>query len=205
MKKLVVFGGSGFLGREIIKIAREDYHVISVSRHGQPALDEEWLSTIEWIKGDVFQPESWRYVLKDADIVIDAIGLLVENRKKGLTYERFNIEPAKLTANEAQKMKVPYFVYISANRFTTFFLKRYFHSKARAESIVLSYFPHALLVRPSFMYGKHRKLTTTHAKMIHLAKKIPFVSQPIKQLQPQKVEEVAQAITLKMKEMTEEK
>lgn len=203
MKRLLIFGGSGFLGREIIKIACKQYHVISVSRHGQPKEVEEWMSEIQWEKGDVFQTETWCHLLKEVDVVIDAVGLLIENPKKGMTYERLNIEPARITARKAQEMKVPHFVYISANQFTTLFLKRYFHSKAVAETLVLSYFPKALLVRPSFMYGKNRKLTTTQAKLIRLAKKVPLLSQPIKKLQPQNVEEVAQAIVIKIQEMTE--
>lgn len=196
MKKMVIFGGSGFLGREIIQQAlHQNFDVTSISRSGAPEVRESWMNKVRWLKADVFDPNMWRDKLVDVDVVIDAIGVLIGDEK---LYEKMNILPAKILAKEASTMHVPTFVYISAKPFSEKFLTAYFISKKEAERAVKFYYLDALIVRPSFMYGKRRKGTTTQAKFIQLAKKIPFVSSKITHLQPQAVEHVAHAIIAKL-------
>ena len=53
--KVIIFGGSGFLGQQIAKILVQRQHqVISVSRHGKPAtLSASWSHQVQWICSDV--------------------------------------------------------------------------------------------------------------------------------------------------------
>lgn len=78
--KLVVFGGGGLLGREIcIGGAKRGMNVFSVGSQGK-----KWTNNtqIECIKADVFNPESYRSLIMDADIVVSSIGILLESNYK---------------------------------------------------------------------------------------------------------------------------
>ena len=192
MKRIVIFGGNGFLGREVIKKSlAKGYVVTSVSRSGAPQIEDAWTTQVNWVRGDVFAPETWNQYL-NADAVINTIGILLENKIQ--TYEKMNVEAAKTIAQEVAKHPNVQLIHISAAHFTDHLLKGYFHSKLRGEQAVLEAIPSAQIIRPNFMYGAARKGTNIEANVIQTWRKIPFIFQPIKGLKPQRVEDVAQEI-----------
>lgn len=90
-RKLVVFGGNGFLGKRICQIALQSgifKSIISLSRSGARPLPAEgnteynphnWMNDIEWAKGDIFDPKSYEQHLLDTTDVVHSIGILLEN------------------------------------------------------------------------------------------------------------------------------
>lgn len=86
LAKLVVFGGNGFLGRRICEAGiRRGMMVTSVSTSGKrPQFDspveDEWIKKVSWAKGDVFRPETYKDIIKDATGVVHSIGILLENK-----------------------------------------------------------------------------------------------------------------------------
>ncbi|KAA8893733.1 hypothetical protein FN846DRAFT_490424 [Sphaerosporella brunnea] len=90
-RTLLVCGGSGFLGSRICKIASaRNWTVTSLSRHGEPSWGEfqhqrpEWASKVNWRKGDVMDPSTYREALKDVDAVVHSLGILLEADYKGV-------------------------------------------------------------------------------------------------------------------------
>jgi nucleoside-diphosphate-sugar epimerase len=88
-RSLLVCGGSGFLGSRICKIASaRNWAVTSLSRHGEPAWPQqqrpEWASKVNWRKGDVMDPSTYREALKDVDAVVHSLGILLEADYKGV-------------------------------------------------------------------------------------------------------------------------
>lgn len=85
VKKLVVFGGTGFLGKRICENAvNRGYNVVSVTGSGKkpqpyPKEDCPWIDKVNWQKGNVFQPETYNEQLKDCTAVVHSIGILLEN------------------------------------------------------------------------------------------------------------------------------
>lgn len=90
-RKLVVFGGNGFLGKRICQIALQSgifKSIISLSRTGTRPLPAEgntkysphnWMNKIEWAKADIFDPKSYEHHLYDTTDVVHSIGILLEN------------------------------------------------------------------------------------------------------------------------------
>ncbi|GME76953.1 unnamed protein product [Ambrosiozyma monospora] len=84
-KNIAIFGGNGFLGRRICETAiSKGYNVTSFSSSGKKpwnasAEDQKWIDKVNWVKADVFKPESYQEYLKDADAVVHSIGVLFEN------------------------------------------------------------------------------------------------------------------------------
>mmetsp|Transcript_9879 Transcript_9879/g.14864 ORF Transcript_9879/g.14864 Transcript_9879/m.14864 type:complete len:315 (-) Transcript_9879:145-1089(-) len=79
-KKLLVLGGSGFVGREVCKRAiDEGFQVTSLSRRGEnPLPGDEKLSQVAWIKGNALDQKTVDGLVKDADAVVHSMGLLFD-------------------------------------------------------------------------------------------------------------------------------
>lgn len=76
MKHLVVFGGTGFLGRHIVNAAlKAQWKVTSVSKSGGPVLNKD----ATYYSADVFEPPSYEAILSDADAVVHSMGTIFEN------------------------------------------------------------------------------------------------------------------------------
>ena len=97
MSRIIVFGGSGFMGQALLKAAlTKQFKVVSISRSGQPISNEPWMDQVEWLSADVFEPKTWSEVIQQTDYVIDSIGILFEKKAKGITYGKFHYQAAKL-------------------------------------------------------------------------------------------------------------
>ncbi|TGZ80032.1 NAD(P)-binding protein [Ascodesmis nigricans] len=94
---LVVVGGSGFLGTRICKLASSrNWTVRSLSRHGEPhwpsptstsiatSARPDWADKVDWRKGDVLNPDTYRDAIKGADAVVHSLGILLEADYKGV-------------------------------------------------------------------------------------------------------------------------
>ncbi|KAK0630718.1 hypothetical protein B0T17DRAFT_490125 [Bombardia bombarda] len=86
-KKLVVCGGSGFLGSRICKAAvRRGWDVTSISRSGEPQwktvtsspTPPPWAHKVFWERADIFRPAEYVALLKGADYVVHTMGILLE-------------------------------------------------------------------------------------------------------------------------------
>ncbi|RMZ89504.1 hypothetical protein DV736_g3281, partial [Chaetothyriales sp. CBS 134916] len=92
-KKIVVAGGSGFLGSRICRSAvGRGWNVTSISRSGEPswqlvtasATAPAWSKQVQWAQGDILQPPTYTALLKDAHAVVHTMGILLEADYKGL-------------------------------------------------------------------------------------------------------------------------
>ncbi|KAL1998698.1 hypothetical protein VTN02DRAFT_5719 [Thermoascus thermophilus] len=96
-KRIVVGGGSGFLGSRICKAAvARGWSVTSLSRSGEPRWDTitasreppSWASGVEWAKADILKPSTYKPFLKDASAVVHSMGILLEADYKGVVQGR---------------------------------------------------------------------------------------------------------------------
>ncbi|KAL6501505.1 hypothetical protein OROGR_026638 [Orobanche gracilis] len=73
-ERIVVLGGSGFVGSAICKAAvSKGIEVISLSRSGRPSYSGSWVDQVTWLTGDVFCA-NWDEVLPGATTVVSTIG-----------------------------------------------------------------------------------------------------------------------------------
>ncbi|KAG7290633.1 hypothetical protein NEMBOFW57_000636 [Staphylotrichum longicolle] len=92
-KRIVVFGGNGFLGSRICRAAvARNWDVTSVSRSGTPHWSSvtsspsppSWSHKVSWERGDIFRPAQWTPLLHNADYVVHSLGILLEADYKGV-------------------------------------------------------------------------------------------------------------------------
>ncbi|PON85419.1 NAD(P)-binding domain containing protein [Trema orientale] len=155
-ERIVVLGGSGFVGSAICKAAvSKGIEVVSVSRTGRPTYPGPWVDEVTWTPGDVFYL-NWDEVLPGATAVVSTIGGFGSEEQM----LRINGEANVVAVNAAKDYGIPKFVLISVHDYNlpSFLLSSgYFTGKRKAESEVLSKYPNSgVVLRPGFIYGKRR-------------------------------------------------
>ncbi|WP_297075771.1 NAD-dependent epimerase/dehydratase family protein [uncultured Enterococcus sp.] len=200
-QRIVIFGGSGFVGQAIAKRAlANQYEVISISRSGRPKGTEPWFDQIQFIQADVFDAKQWHDTIKTGDILVDAIGILTEKKAKNLTYRRYHYEIVKIITQAVSDIKHLSFIYISASQGVPFH-PGYLREKQRAEVFLENIPLPSAIVRPSLLYGKGRKYSTEMAKAIFISKKIPGVAWLLRSFEPRPVEWVGDQVIAKLTQL----
>lgn len=77
-KKVVVLGGTGYVGREVCRLAVKRGHTVtSLSRRGQPEKGRE-LDGVKWLSGDATDPTVIANAINGCDVVVHSLGLLFD-------------------------------------------------------------------------------------------------------------------------------
>ncbi|KAG1674389.1 hypothetical protein FOA52_012915 [Chlamydomonas sp. UWO 241] len=154
--RLVVFGGRGFVGSHICKEALgTGLHVVGISKSGTPPISgEPWIKDVEWIRGNVLEPQTYAHHLKGAVAAISCVGAF------GSQEQMLRINgTANVTAVETCKAAgVPRFVFISATipaiPGLDYLIGGYTKGKKAAEEAVLAHYPTGgVVLRPGVVYG----------------------------------------------------
>ncbi|KAG8081824.1 hypothetical protein GUJ93_ZPchr0014g47217 [Zizania palustris] len=155
-EKIVVLGGSGFVGSAICRAAvSKGIEVVSLSRSGRPSYSDPWVDQVTWLAGDVFYTR-WDEVLVGATAVVSTLGGFGNEEQM----KRINGEANVTAVNAAKEFGIPKFILISVHDYNlpSFLLSLgYFTGKREAESEVLSKYPNSgVVLRPGFIYGKRK-------------------------------------------------
>ncbi|XXG75564.1 hypothetical protein AAC387_Pa08g0107 [Persea americana] len=155
-ERVVVLGGSGFVGSAICKAAvSKGIEVISLSRSGRPSSADSWVDQVTWQTGDVFYAR-WDEVLVGATAVVSTLGGFGSEEQM----KKINGEANVLAVAAAKEFGIPKFILISVHDYNlpSFLLSSgYFTGKRKAESEVLGKYPNSgVVLRPGFIYGKRR-------------------------------------------------
>lgn len=165
MRNLVVFGGSGFLGKRICQLASsKDYNVISLSRSGRSPLNEssKWTNNVQWESCDIFNPDTYKKYLVGASDVVHSIGILLEDQRYKM---RINNSMSSQNSSCVQwfafgknplEKKDPNFTYEKMNKYSAMLLADTFSSicKKRSSSSSESTFSYVSADRGFFMIPK---------------------------------------------------
>lgn len=154
--KIIVFGGRGYVGSYICKEALSTgLGVMSISRSGTPPItNAPWTREVEWVRGNILEPQTYQEHLKGAVAAISCVGGF------GNQQEMLKVNGAANTAAvEACKAAgIPRFVLISATipniPGLEMLLSGYINGKAQAEEAVRQNYPDSgVALRPSVIYG----------------------------------------------------
>ncbi len=113
--RVLVAGGTGFLGRAIVSRLLADGHeagILSRSQHLADPVD----ARARWEQGDVTEPKTLDGRLEGYDAVVDAVQFPnspIENPKKGFTFERVDLGGTKNLVDAARTQGVTHFIGLS--------------------------------------------------------------------------------------------
>jgi NADH dehydrogenase len=197
MTTVVVFGGTGFLGRRLVhRLAAEGVVVRVAVRHpdgARSALPAADLDQVTFFRADVRDQASVTAAIAGADAVVNAVSAYVE--KGGLTFETVHVQGAEMVAREAGRLGVARLVLVSGIGADPQSRSLYIRSRGRGELAVQQAFQDATIVRPSAMFGAGDALFSTLADLARLLPVLPLIGGGRTRLQPVYVEDVAEAVT----------
>lgn len=190
-----VFGGSGFIGRYVVRrLARQGWMVRVAVRDPEAALFLKTAGTVGQIVpiyANVTDDTSVAAAMAGADVVINLVGILAE--LGGAGFQSIHAEGAGRVAAAAAAAGVGRFVHMSAIGADPGSPSRYAQTKAAGEAAVRAAFPAASIVRPSVVFGPEDSFFNRFAAIARIAPFMPVIAGATK-LQPVYVGDVADAI-----------
>ena len=194
-KLVTIYGGSGFLGRQIAKVlASQGWRIrVAVRRPNEAGVVRTYGAPgqIEPVPCNVRDDRSVAACMADADAVVNCVGILVNEGKN--TFESVHETAAARVARISAERGVAHFVHISALGADPRSDSHYAASKGRGEAAVLAARPDAVILRPSVIFGSDDKFYNRIASASRLG---PVMALPRAnaQLQPVYVLDVAAAV-----------
>ncbi len=195
MSKLVtIYGGSGFLGRQIARLmAKEGWRVRVACRRPNEALFVKpygAVGQVEPVLCNIRDEASVAAAMIGADAVVNCVGTF--DRGGANNFDAVQRAGAERVARLAAKAGVGRLVHISAIGADAGAESLYQQSKAAGEAAVTAAFPGAVILRPSVMFGPGDGFFNRFAAQSRLGPVLPIVGGNTK-FQPVYVEDVARA------------
>jgi uncharacterized protein YbjT (DUF2867 family) len=195
MKTVTVFGGTGFLGRHVVRrLNMEGIALRVAARHPQPARLEVSRREIpvQPVTADVRRPESLDAALEGAEGAVNAVSAYVE--KGDVSYESVHLHGAAHVAAACAKHGVKALIHMSGIGADPSSPSRYISMRGRGEEAVRRAFPDAVILRPSVMFGPDDAFLNNLAAIARSSPAIPLIGNGATRLQPVHVEDVAAAV-----------
>ena len=194
-KLVVVFGGTGFLGRRAVRhLRRGGFSVRVASRH--PDRGRELFgsddSQIESIEANIHSEPSIAGAVAGAYGVVNAVSLYVERGRE--TFHSVHVEAAQRIAAQAQQAGSERLVHISGIGSDATSSSLYIRKRGEGESAVRAAFAGAIILRPAVMFGPDDTFITTMVTLLRRIPVYPMFGQGLTRLQPAYVEDVGEAI-----------
>ncbi len=192
---VTVFGGSGFLGRHVVRaLASRHYRIrVAVRRpeltgHLQPL---GRVGQIVAVQANVRFPPSVEAAVHDADVVINLVGILFERSRQ--RFDAVHVAGAQAVAQAARAAGAR-LVHVSALGADENAASHYARSKAEGEQRVREAVPDAVIMRPSFVFGPEDDFYNRFAALARLAPALPLPGGGHMRSQPVFAGDVAEAI-----------
>jgi NADH dehydrogenase len=192
---VTVFGGSGFLGRNVVRaLAKRDYRIRVAVR--QPELAGHLqpigrVGQIHAVQANLRYPASVEAAMRDSQIAINLVGILTEGAAQ--SFEAVQAKGAETIAKAASAVSAR-MVHVSAIGADENSLSGYGRSKAAGEKAVLAAVPSATILRPSVVFGPEDQFTNRFAALARISPMLPLIGGGVTRMQPVYVGDVATAV-----------
>jgi NADH dehydrogenase len=192
---VTIFGGSGFLGRAVVRaLCKRDYRIrVAVRRpelagHLQPL---GRVGQIHAVQANLRYPASVEAAMRGAEIAINLVGVLAPSGAQSFAAVHAAGAAAVAKAAVAAGARM---VHVSAIGADANSPSLYARSKAEGERAVQSAIPSATILRPSVVFGPEDDFTNRFASLAQISPALPLIGGGATKLQPVYVGDVATAV-----------
>ena len=197
MKKVLIFGGSGQIGRHLIRrLTNKNYLVTVVTRNlhrkgtvlrlgGNPGY-------VEIIEANIFNEGKLNDLFKDKDICINLVGIISENKKN--KFKNIHTYFPTLLSKKCEEFKLKQFIHISALGVDKAKDSKYAKSKLEGEKNILENFSKTTILRPSVVYSVDDNFTTNLMTLLSLLPVFPLYYEGKTKFSPIHVSELCEII-----------
>jgi len=190
-----VFGGSGFLGRYVVKrLAHKGYVVRVAVRDPEATLFLKPAGAVGQIVplyASVTEEATVQRAVEGAEVVVNLVGILAEHRRGA--FQAVHAEGAGRIARLAAAAGTRHLLHVSAIGADPASPSRYATTKAAGEQAVRQAFPQATIFRPSIVFGAEDQFFNRFAAMARMLPVMPVIAGDTR-LQPVFVGDVADAM-----------
>ena len=197
-KLVTVFGGSGFIGRQVVRaFAKRGWRVRAAERRPDLAISlmtNGIVGQVMAVQANI-RPEyraSVERAIEGADAVVNLVGILAPSGKQ--SFDAVHTAGAAMVAECAAAAGIKSFVQMSALGANANSASVYARTKAEGEAKVLAALPQAVIVRPSIVFGPDDNFFNKFASMAASAPALPLIGGGQTRFQPVYVCDVAEAI-----------
>lgn len=193
---ITVFGGSGFLGKYVIReLVKEGWRIRVPVRRPHTAQELKVIGNVgqvQLVQANLRYEDSVKQAVAGSDAVINLVALLFEEGKQ--SFESLHVQGAATLAKAAAAQGISNFVQVSAIGADAESDSDYSRTKAEGEQAVRAAIPTADIMRPSIIFGAEDQFFNRFAAMAQLAPALPLLGGGDTVFQPVYVGDVAQAI-----------
>ena len=193
---VTVFGGSGFVGGQVVRqLAKAGHRVRVAVRNPNLAYRMRMLGDvgqIEVVQANVRNAASVARALEGAEAAVNLVGVLWESGRQ--QFQTLHVMGARTIAEQAKAAGVKRLVQISAIGADENSTSKYARTKALGERAVRDVFPGAVVIRPSIVFGADDKFFNKFGQMAALFPALPLIGGGETKFQPVFVADVAAVV-----------
>jgi NADH dehydrogenase len=192
---VTVFGGSGFLGRHVVRVlAKRGYRVrVAVRRPDLAGFLQPlgFVGQIQVSQANVRFPDSVARAAEGSEAIVNLVGVLAESGRQ--SFDAVHVFGARTIASAAKAVGAP-LVHMSAIGADAASPSAYGRSKAEGEMAVRELAPDAVVMRPSVVFGQEDEFFNRFAAMAQFSPALPLIGGGATKFQPVFVGDLAQAV-----------
>lgn len=187
IKQVTVFGGSGFIGRAIVRALAQEGLLVRVAVRrielAEPLKTAGDVGQITLMRANLRVPSSVAAAIAGSQAVVNAAGIPFQRGRQ--RYQSVHVAGARVIAEAAHAAGVERLVHLSGigadHRGSK---NRFVRSKVEAEDAIVAGFPSATILRPSVVFGPDDAMFNRLARIAALAPFVPVVGSGLAKVQP---------------------
>jgi len=195
---VTVFGGSGFIGRHVVRaLARRGFRVRVAMRRPELAFHLQPLGgvgQIHAVQANLRHKDSVRHAVRDAEAVVNLVGLLAEVGPQ--SFDAVHVAGAEAIGEAAKEAGIASLVHLSAIGADPAHSSAYARTKAAGEAAIRAICPDTIILRPSIVFGPEDRFFNRFAEMARFMPALPLIGGGTTRFQPVFVGDVAEAVAL---------